>query len=113
MTDSISRFTRTVENYVKYRPSYPFAVVEFLQRTCQLMPASVIADVASGTGFLAEIFLKGGYQVIGVEPNAGMREAGQHFLRNYPSFVSVPATAEETTLDPHSVDMITAGQAFH
>jgi len=113
MTDSISRFTRTVENYVKYRPSYPFAVVEFLQRACQLTDTTVIADVASGTGFLAEIFLKNGNQVIGVEPNTDMRKAGQHFLRNYPRFTSVPATAEATTLESHSIDMITVGQAFH
>ena len=113
MTDSIARFSRTVENYVRYRPSYPFAIVEFLQRACPLISTSVIADVASGTGFLAEIFLKNGNQVIGIEPNADMRAAGQHHLRNYPRFTSVDATAEATTLPPHSVDMITVGQAFH
>jgi SAM-dependent methyltransferase len=113
MTDSISRFTRTVENYVKYRPGYPFEVVEFLQRTCQLTDAAVVVDVASGTGFLAEIFLKNGNQVIGIEPNADMRAAGQQHLRNYPRFTSISATAETTTLDANSVDLITAGQAFH
>ena len=113
MNDSINRFTRTVENYVKYRPHYPFAVVEFLQRACQLTQAWVVADIASGTGFLAEIFLQHGNRVIGVEPNADMRAAGQHYLRNYPNFTSLSATAEATTLDPHSVDLITAGQAFH
>jgi len=113
MTDSINRFTRTVENYVKYRPSYPFAIVDFLGRACGLTSASVVADVASGTGFLAEIFLKNGNPVIGVEPNADMRKAGQHFLRNYPNFTSLDATAEVTALESHSVDMITVGQAFH
>lgn len=113
MTDSISRFTRTVENYVKYRPRYPFAIVEFLQRACQLTEAAVIADIASGTGFLAEIFLQHGNPVIGVEPNAEMRAAGQHYLRAYPRFTSMDATAESTTLEAHSVDMVTAGQAFH
>jgi len=113
MNDSVSRFTRTVENYLKYRPSYPFAIVEFMQSACQLTDTSVIADVASGTGFLAEIFLKHGNQVIGVEPNTDMRAAGQQYLREYPRFMSISATAESTTLEPHSVDMITAGQAFH
>jgi SAM-dependent methyltransferase len=113
MTDSVSRFTRTVENYVKYRPSYPFAIVEFLQQSCQLTSTAVIADIASGTGFLAEIFLKHGNRVIGVEPNTDMRKAGQHFLRNYPRFTSIAASAEATTLESHSIDMITVGQAFH
>ena len=113
MTDSINRFTRTVENYVKYRPGYPFAIVEFLQKACQLDNEDIIADIASGTGFLAEPFLKNGNQVIGIEPNTEMRKAGQYHLRDYPHFTSVGATAEATTLDNHSIDMITVGQAFH
>jgi SAM-dependent methyltransferase len=113
MTDAITRFTRTVENYVKYRPHYPYAIVEFLQSACHITPAMTVADIASGTGFLAEIFLRHGNPVIGIEPNAEMRAAGQHYLRNYPNFTSLSATAEATTLPPHSVDLITAGQAFH
>jgi ubiquinone/menaquinone biosynthesis C-methylase UbiE len=112
-TDSISRFSRTVENYVRYRPTYPQAMVEFLQATCQLTNAATIADVGSGTGRVAEVFLKNGYHVFGVEPNTEMRLASQHALRNYPRFISVAATAEETTLESQSVDLITVGQAFH
>lgn len=113
MIDSIRRFDRTVEYYIKYRPHYPYAVVEFLQSACQLTPAMTVADIASGTGFLAEIFLQHGNPVIGIEPNADMRAAGVHYLRDYPSFGSLSATAEATTLPTNSVDMITAGQAFH
>ncbi len=113
MTDSINRFTRTVENYVKYRPHYPYAVVEFLQTACELSTSTVVADIASGTGFLAEIFLQHGNKVIGVEPNDDMRRAGKQYLSKYPNFTSIAATAEATTLKSHSVDMITAGQAFH
>lgn len=42
-----------------------------------------------------------------------MREAAESFLREYPSFTSVAGTAEETTLADASVEMVTAGQAFH
>lgn len=113
MTDSIRRFDRTVENYIKYRPHYPYAVVEFLQSACQLTSALTVADIASGTGFLAEIFLQHGNPVIGIEPNADMRAAGQSYLSKYPRFTSLSATAEATTLAAHSVDILTAGQAFH
>jgi SAM-dependent methyltransferase len=34
-------------------------------------------------------------------------------LAEYPNFVSINATAEETTLPNLSVDFVTAGQAFH
>jgi SAM-dependent methyltransferase len=111
-TDSISRFSRTVENYMRYRPTYPQALVEFLQEVCQLTNAATIADVGSGTGLLAEVFLRNGYRVFGVEPNTEMRLASQQVLRNYSHFSSIAATAEATTLESQSIDLITVGQAF-
>lgn len=73
----------------------------------------VIADIGSGTGFLAELFLDNGNQVIGIEPNKEMREAGETYLGGYPVFSSRSGTAEGTGLDDESVDFVVAGQAFH
>jgi SAM-dependent methyltransferase len=111
--DSTKRFSSRVENYIKYRPGYPAAIIDFLGRECLLTPARVIADIGCGTGILSELFLKNGNTVLGVEPNQEMREAGQRLLRGYPYFQSIAATAEATTLKNSSVDMIVAGQAFH
>ncbi len=113
MTDPTRRFSSRVTNYVKYRPSYPAAILDLLAAECGLTPDSIVADVGSGTGLLAELFLKAGNRVLGIEPNREMREAGEQLLRNYDRFVSIAATAEATTLPAHSVDFITAGQAFH
>ena len=113
MTDPTQRFTGRVENYARYRPSYPRAVLNLLETECGLTSASVVADVGSGTGILSELFLENGNHVFGVEPNAEMREACEKLLEHYPRFTSVAATAEATTLDDESVDFVTAGQAFH
>jgi SAM-dependent methyltransferase len=107
------RFSSRVENYIKYRPSYPPAVVALLEEECGLSGASVIADVGSGTGLLSELFLKHGNRVFGIEPNREMREAGERLLKSYERFESIAATAEATTLPAASVDFVTAGQAFH
>ena len=107
------RFSSRVENYVKYRPGYPPQVLDYLKKQCRLTVESVVADIGSGTGLLAEIFLKHGNRVYGVEPNAEMRAAGESFLREYPSFHSVAGSAENTTLPAGSVDIVVAGQAFH
>lgn len=32
------RFSNRVENYIKYRPSYPAAVIDGLKADCQLTP---------------------------------------------------------------------------
>ena len=42
-----------------------------------------------------------------------MRAAGEEFLQQYANFTSVNGSAEATTLAAHSVEFITAGQAFH
>ncbi len=112
-TNPTRRFSNRVENYVKYRPGYPGAVIDTLAGECGLTETSVIADVGSGTGILSELFLKHGNPVFGVEPNREMREAGERLLKPYPNFTSVNGTAEATTLANRSVDFITAGQAFH
>ncbi len=107
------RFSNRVENYVKYRPSYPTAVLDCLRDECGLEETAVIADIGSGTGILARLFLQNGNRVLGVEPNKEMREAGEAFLADFPRFTSINGTAEATTLADDSVDFVTAGQAAH
>ena len=111
--DPTRRFSTRVENYIKYRPTYPPAIVDLLQRECGLSERAVVADVGSGTGLLSELFLKNGNRVYGVEPNREMREAGERLLAAYDNFVSIDGKAEATTLPDASVDLVAAGQAFH
>jgi ubiquinone/menaquinone biosynthesis C-methylase UbiE len=111
--DSTQRFSSRVGNYVRYRPSYPPAVLDLLKTECGLTVASVIADIASGTGIFTRILLENGNHVFGVEPNAEMRRAAEESLRSYRHFTSVAGTAEATTLADHGVDLVTAAQAAH
>jgi ubiquinone/menaquinone biosynthesis C-methylase UbiE len=113
MSDSTRRFSSRVDNYVKYRPSYPPEVVMLLAAECELTPGALVADIGAGTGLLAELFLKNDNRVFGVEPNREMREAGERLLAEYPNYTSIDGTAEATTLGDRSVDIVTAGQAFH
>jgi SAM-dependent methyltransferase len=105
-------FTRRVENYIKYRPRYPQALIELLQRE-GVPKTAVLADIGSGTGMLTEVFLAQGHPVFGIEPDPAMRTAAEWLLRGYPHFTSIAATAEATTLPEQSIDVITVGQAFH
>lgn len=111
--DSKERFSNRVENYVRYRPSYPREILGTLRSECGLTPESVVADIGSGTGILTRLFLENGNLVYGVEPNARMREAGEEYLRDFSLFRSVNGTAESTGLPDTSVDYAVAGQAFH
>src|SRR5262245_9983579 len=88
-------------------------MLEVLKNECGLTPDSVIADVGSGTGLLAKLFLENGNRVYCIEPNREMRQAGEGILEDYPKFLSVAGTAEATALSDASVDFVTAGQAAH
>src|SRR5580704_8341752 len=111
--DPPQRFSSRAEAYARYRPTYPRETLGLLERECGLTAACKIADIGSGTGLLARSFLDFGCEVTGVEPNPGMRAAGERMLSGEPRFRSVEGRAEATTLPDGSVDFVTAGQAFH
>lgn len=113
MSDTIERFSNRVENYVKYRPRYPKKVLELFEKEMNLRKSSVVADIGSGTGISARMFLENGNPVFGVEPNEAMRAAAENFLKDFPNFESINGTAENTTLSGESVDFVVAAQAFH
>jgi ubiquinone/menaquinone biosynthesis C-methylase UbiE len=108
-----TRFSDRVENYVKYRPSYPAEIITFLEKYYNLRNDRRIADIGSGTGIFSELFLRAGYPVIGIEPNDHMRKAAEIRLSNYSGFSSRKHRAEQTGLKTHSLDFITVAQAFH
>ncbi|QNI32459.1 class I SAM-dependent methyltransferase [Alloacidobacterium dinghuense] len=106
-------FTGRVDSYRQFRPRYPEAVAALLEKECGLNSLSQIADVAAGTGLLAEVFLARGFQVVAVEPNTEMRSACETLVQEYPRFRCVDGAAEATGLPSYSFDLITVGQALH
>ena len=111
--DYKQRFSSRVENYIKYRPSYPDEVIATLQLEIGLMPTDVIADIGSGTGISAKLFLENDNTVYGVEPNEPMRKAAEGLLSEYDNFHSIHGSSEATNLQDKSIDLIVCAQAFH
>ncbi len=111
--DPTKRFSKTVENYLKYRPGYPAEIIEFLQNELDFDADSIVADIGSGTGKLTSLFVKNGNLTFAIEPNAAMRSAAEQLFSGFSNFQSVNGTAEETTINTDSVDFVIAGQAFH
>jgi SAM-dependent methyltransferase len=113
LRDPTERFSDRVADYVRSRPGYPSGLIDLLVDSGELSPTHDVADVGSGTGKLALLFLKHGNRVYGIEPNREMRAAGERELAAYPRYVSVEGRAEQTMLPADSVDLVAAGQAFH
>ncbi len=113
MPQTSDRFTDRVDNYVKYRPSYPLELLTYLQNNFDFGSQSICADIGSGTGIFSEILLKNGNRVYSVEPNNEMREAAERNLIQYANFTSVMGTADSTSLQDHSIDFIFCAQSLH
>ena len=111
--DSKKRFSNRVAYYSQYRPTYPPALLQHLEGAVKLSRHAVVADIGAGTGLSTKLFLDAGYAAYGVEPNLEMREASARFLAAYPAYTPIDGSAEATTLAAESVDLVTAGQAFH
>jgi len=111
MREPTERFSDRAEAYARYRPGYPDDMLWFLEAF--VAPPAAVADIGSGTGILTWELLKSGYDVWAVEPNEAMRTAAERTLDGCAAFRSVRGTAEATTLEDRTIDLITCAQAFH
>ncbi|MEL6166242.1 MAG: class I SAM-dependent methyltransferase, partial [Cyanobacteria bacterium J06628_3] len=105
----LNRFSDRVEDYVKYRPSYPKAAIDKILEDFTL-PITA-ADIGAGTGISSRLLATHGVKVIAIEPNEEMRNAG--IRDNTTSVEWKDGTAENTNLPENSVDLATCFQAFH
>ncbi len=113
--DPTGRFTGLADAYARCRPSYPTAALDFLLTHCELRPGALVVDVGSGTGISSRLLAERGLRVMGIEPNAEMRQRAE---RAPPPEGAPPpeyrdGRAEATGLTDGSADAVVAAQAFH
>lgn len=111
--DPKERFAKRADFYAKFRPGYPFGILDILRKNDALGPGDTVADVGSGTGLLTRLFLENGNRVFAIEPSKNMRSHAEGSLSRFRNFISVNGTAEATALTAGCVDLITVGQALH
>ncbi|MGM0555540.1 MAG: class I SAM-dependent methyltransferase [Myxococcota bacterium] len=107
------RFADKVDDYVKYRPTYPEAAIDWLEDRGTLVPGVKTADIGAGTGIWTDQLRARGFPVWAVEPNDPMRQVALDAFAGS-SIVSVlDGAAEHTKLPESTFELITAAQAFH
>lgn len=105
----LARFSDRAEDYARYRPSYPAGAIDGIVSSVKPATDLKAADVGAGTGISARLLGDRGVRVWAIEPNEAMRTAATP----HPLVTFLAATAEQTTLTAHSVDLVTCFQAFH
>ena len=111
--DATERFGRRASAYARARPGYPDAAVAALSQALGLRAGATVVDLGCGTGLSCEPFLRAGFTVIGVEPNAPMRAFALERLGSIGGFRAVDGRAEATGLPAQCADLLIAAQAFH
>lgn len=105
----LNRFSDRVEDYVKYRPSYPRDAIASIISSLETADP-VVADVGAGTGISSRLLADlHSIRVIAIEPNAEMRQAAA----THPLIEFRDGTAEATNLADNQVDLVTCFQSFH
>jgi SAM-dependent methyltransferase len=105
-----ARFGDVADRYERARPLYPVAALSELAGRCGLRRGTPVVDLGAGTGKLTRQLVALGADVIAVEPSAGMR---RRLEAEVPGVRVLDGTAEDIPLPNGSVEIVTAGQAFH
>ena len=103
-------FQNKAQTYHLFRPPFPQKAIELL---ASIKKNPVIADIGSGTGRLCRYCIDFAETLYAVEPNEEMRNASIEVLGQYPNFIPIAASAEHTSLEENSIDIITIAGAYH
>lgn len=101
------------KNYLKYAPKYPVEILNILRSDFGLNNEDVIADIGSGLGYLANLFLNESQQLYLVEKNRDNIDTLQTVFGSQKNVIIKNAIAENTNIDHESVDLILVGHSFH
>jgi SAM-dependent methyltransferase len=104
------RFGDVADRYERARPLYPESALSELAARCGMRPGTAVLDLGAGTGKLTRQLVAVGADVVAVEPAAGMR---RRLEAEVPGVPVLDGTAEAIPLPDASVEVVTAGQAFH
>lgn len=100
--------------YDRFRPGYPDELFEAIESRLGLSPHPLVVDLGAGTGRASLAMAGQGWRVTAVEPGKPMLELLRERASDEGLLVStIQASAESTGMDPASVDVVTAAQAFH
>jgi SAM-dependent methyltransferase len=107
-------FDAWADEYDRFRPGYPDEVFTIIGSHLALPRRPLVVDLGAGTGRASLAMAALGWRVTAVEPGKPMLELLRTRASNEGLLVStIQANAEATGLDPTSVDLVTAAQAFH
>ncbi|MDE0054243.1 MAG: methyltransferase domain-containing protein [Gammaproteobacteria bacterium] len=111
----MTSFKSTADLYSRYRVPYPKSLLTRLRADANLRRASVVLDLATGPGRIALALAPTVHEVIAVDAEPEMLEEGKRIARQrgITNVKWMHARAEELSILPGSMDLVTIGEALH
>lgn len=103
------KFTDKVEDYTRYRASYPPEVFKTLLSGLGDVGQIQVLDVGAGTGIASRQLADQGLSVTAIEPDVAMVQAAIP----HPQVKFYSSPAESIPLPSNTIDLITCFQSFH
>ncbi|MEO7003400.1 MAG: class I SAM-dependent methyltransferase [Ktedonobacterales bacterium] len=116
MTHASDVWTGKASSYDQARPTPPPVLLDLLTQLISLPHPTLVVDVGSGTGLSTAIWCGRAERVIGIEPNADMRNAAIRNVADSPNAAQIEyreGFAHQTDLPDGCADIVTASQSFH
>ena len=116
MSDTSEIWTGEAELYDQARPSPPLVLVDILTQLIHTPQPTLVVDLGSGTGLSTMMWGERAQRVIGIEPNADMRNQAIRNSAQQPHAERIEfqeGFSHQTGLPDGSVDIVTCSQSFH
>ena len=103
-------FGRGADTYVRGRPDFPAAALEWLRDDLGLRNGKTAVDLGAGTGKFTRLLVETGATVSAVDPVAGMLD---RLRRDLPDVTALHGQAQHIPLPDACADTVVCAQAFH
>ncbi len=116
MTETSEIWTGKASNYDRVRPTPPPELLDLLTQLIGTPRPALVVDLGSGTGLSTAIWAERADRVIGIEPNADMRQEATCKVEDHPYAAHIEyreGLAHETGLPDACADIVIAAQSFH
>jgi ubiquinone/menaquinone biosynthesis C-methylase UbiE len=116
MSDSSEAWTGKASSYDRARPTPPPALLDLLTQLIDMPHPALVVDLGSGTGLSTALWGERAKRVIGIEPNADMRQEAARKVEDHPYAAHIEyreGVADQTGLPDECADIVTCAQAFH
>ena len=114
MSDTTALFTDAVDHYVQHRMAYPTDLIDGLIARFGIGPGTKVIDIGCGPGLLALPFARTGAEVLAIDPNGPMLEAGRTAARTAGLHIDFRSSkAEDLSVADGPARLVTFGRSFH